>query len=193
MRWFNAPPCVARGKYEARAARDLDTLLAQASRALRPGGTLVAVTPARVMAAGGAIVASEWWHEELAAFFMLTAAAGIHLVEFPTCYTLDMWESALVRASHVLQPASARVVAIDDLYARDARDADEYAREHTASVVAVFRRIINALPRDVAARLVDAFEAAARARFAANVAARARRPAGHSVILHAVRRSSGAA
>lgn len=113
------------------------------------------------------------------------------LVEPHQFYPIDR-RDALARGAHALQPVDVRLVAIDDLYARDAADVDEYAREHTASVVAVLRRLLDALPPDVAARLVASFEAAARARYAANAATGSRQPAGESVILHVVRRVGGA-
>ena len=132
------------------AEGELDTVLQRVADSLRPGGTFVATTPSVVPAElPGQPPLRRWWHRDLVAASAVPSYRAL-LPAFQR--SVHSWSEAVWR-KHLSSPAASAVfdvhelrsVDIEDVYWRDATDAIDYAREHTASFEVVMDGMLRLL------------------------------------------------
>lgn len=171
-------------------AGELDTVLRNVASALRPGGTFVATTPTLVLSeAPGHAVLNRWWMRDTAAAESVPAYRTLEM-SFEHAvhpWTLEEWRGRLVAAAGSLTVCDLSIMDIPDLYWRDASDADDYARKHTASCEAVMEGILQRLSPDDRTAVLVAVAAAARAAYAAAPGGAPPPADGVSVIVRATR------
>lgn len=152
------------------AAGELDTVLRNVASALRPGGAFVATTPTSVPSSEpGQPALRRWWSRDMAAAASVPAyrALAPSFARSVHSWPLEVWRARLGAATGALSVLELFSVDIEDRYWRDAADADEYAREHTASYEAVMDGLLQRLGGADRAAVLEAVAAAARAAFEA--------------------------